>query len=130
MDEPDTAAILPGDVLAATDDEPSTNGSGDLKQEADVPTGRSVRPPFTCPLPVSVEPVMFLSMFSLALQAPLATQYLWDRISEDVGYNGSKRSECSNASAPPDPLQKVVNHFSRLLLQPIYVTLIHTVCGL
>ncbi|KAM9359363.1 proton-coupled folate transporter [Symphorus nematophorus] len=109
MDEPDTAAILPGDVLAATDDEVANNDSGSHKQEeADVPTTRSARPPFTCPLPVSVEPVMFLSMFSLALQAPLATQYLWDRISEDLGYNGTKRSECGNGSVPPDPLQKEV----------------------
>ncbi|XP_042343340.1 proton-coupled folate transporter [Plectropomus leopardus] len=103
MDEPDTAAILPGDVLSSTDDE--TTGH---KQETEVPTTRSVRPPFTCPLPVSVEPVLFLSMFSLALQAPLSTQYLWDRISEDLGYNGSKRSECSNTSVPPDPLQTEV----------------------
>ncbi|XP_041796782.1 proton-coupled folate transporter isoform X2 [Chelmon rostratus] len=111
MDEPDTAAILPGDVLTSADDEESTNDSSGDKahiEEADVPTTRTVRPPFTCPLPVSVEPVMFLSMFSLALQAPLATQYLWDRISEDLGYNGSKTSECSNSSVPPDPLEKEV----------------------
>uniref|UniRef100_A0A8C6KBI1 Solute carrier family 46 member 1 n=1 Tax=Nothobranchius furzeri TaxID=105023 RepID=A0A8C6KBI1_NOTFU len=61
-----------------------------------------------CSLPVSVEPVLFLSMFSVALQAPLSTQYLWDRISEDLGFNGSRRSECSNSSVPPDPLQKEV----------------------
>ncbi|XP_076590941.1 proton-coupled folate transporter [Chaetodon auriga] len=107
MDESDTAAIIPGDVLTSADDD----GSGGCKaqiEEAVVPTTRTVRPPFTCPLPVSVEPVLFLSMFSLALQAPLATQYLWDRISEDLGYDGSKRSECSNSSVPPDPLQKEV----------------------
>lgn len=108
MDEPDTAAILPGDVLASADDETSATGLGGVKgEEADVSTGRFVRPPYTCSLPVTVEPVMFLSMFALALQAPLSTQYLWDRISEDLGYNGSKRSECSNSSAPLDPLQKV-----------------------
>eukprot|EP00064_Thunnus_orientalis_P006163 superscaffoldBa00000629_g6179 len=105
MDEPDTAAILPGDVLnaaASTDDEVLPS------EEVHVRTTRSLRPPFSCPLPLSVEPVLFLSMFSLALQAPLSTQYLWDRISEDLGYNGSKRSECSNSSVPPDPLQKEV----------------------
>lgn len=105
MDESDTAAILPGDVLgaASTADQMS-------KDESDVPATRSVRPPCApCrySLPVSVEPVLFLSMFSLALQAPLSTQYLWDRISEDLGYNGTKRSECSNGSVTPDPLQKV-----------------------
>uniref|UniRef100_A0A3B4GEM2 Proton-coupled folate transporter n=1 Tax=Pundamilia nyererei TaxID=303518 RepID=A0A3B4GEM2_9CICH len=77
-------------------------------EEPGVPSTDVVRPPVTCSLPVSVEPVLFLSMFSLALQAPLSTQYLWDRISEDLGYNGSKRSECGNSSAPPDPLQKEV----------------------
>uniref|UniRef100_A0A3Q2QZL2 Uncharacterized protein n=1 Tax=Fundulus heteroclitus TaxID=8078 RepID=A0A3Q2QZL2_FUNHE len=67
----------------------------------------SVPSPCACPVPVSVEPVLFLSMFSLALQAPLSTQYLWDRISEDLGYNGSRRSECGNSSVEPDPLQEV-----------------------
>ncbi|KAG5844738.1 hypothetical protein ANANG_G00165750 [Anguilla anguilla] len=69
---------------------------------------RSGRPPFPCPLPISVEPVLFLSMFSLALQMPLTTQYLWDRISEDVGYNGTKSGGCRNTSGPPDPLEKEV----------------------
>ncbi|KAI3353767.1 hypothetical protein L3Q82_004995 [Scortum barcoo] len=110
MDEPDTAAILPGDVLASADSETH----GPRKEEADAATARPVRPPFTCPLPVSVEPVLFLSMFSLALQAPLSTQYLWDRISEDLGYNGSKRSECGNSSVSPDPLQKVVDELQLL----------------
>ncbi|XP_070685626.1 proton-coupled folate transporter [Pempheris klunzingeri] len=107
MDEPDTAAILPGDVLASTGDDMPTS---ELKEEADVPTARSVRPPFLCWLPVSVEPVLFLSMFSVALQGPLYTQYLWDRISEDLGYNGSRRSGCSNGSGSgtPDPLQREV----------------------
>nr|XP_020455852.1 proton-coupled folate transporter [Monopterus albus] len=112
MDESDIAPIIPGDVLNATsaDDPLSNDDSFGHQEEAvnDVSTTRSVRPPFTCPLPVAVEPVMFLSMFSLALQAPLVTQYLWDRISEDLGYNGSKRSECSNSSVPLDPLQKEV----------------------
>nr|XP_046244877.1 proton-coupled folate transporter [Scatophagus argus] len=108
MEERDTAAILPGDVLTSDDEEPITDSGH--KHEPDVPTTRFGQPQFnvTCPLPVSVEPVMFLSMFSLALQAPLSTQYLWDRISEDLGYNGSKTSECSNSSARPDPLQKEV----------------------
>ncbi|XP_031596758.1 proton-coupled folate transporter [Oreochromis aureus] len=106
MDERDTAAILHGDVLSDTlADEPQLDVN---KEESGVPTTDVLRPPVTCSLPVSVEPVLFLSMFSLTLQAPLATQYLWDRISEDLGYNGSKRSECGNSSAPPDPLQKEV----------------------
>lgn len=115
MYEPDTAAILPGDVLnsASTDDEVSPSDSFDHKEEVHARGPSSLRPPFSCPLPVSVEPVLFLSMFSLALQAPLSTQYLWDRISEDLGYNGSKRSECSNSSVLPDPLLKVGGNFQQ-----------------
>lgn len=63
-------------------------------------------PPCSCPFSVTVEPIIFLSTFSLALQMPLYTQYLWDRISEDVGYNGTKGGGC-NASTVFDPLQKV-----------------------
>ncbi|XP_019943917.1 proton-coupled folate transporter isoform X2 [Paralichthys olivaceus] len=116
MEESDTAAILPADVLNATsaEEDPTSDWFGH-KEEAEVPTTTTTgscepRPRFSWPLlpPVSVEPVLFLSMFSLALQAPLSTQYLWDRLSEDLGYNGSKRSECTNGSVPPDPLQKEV----------------------
>ncbi|KAM3875022.1 proton-coupled folate transporter [Diretmus argenteus] len=108
MDEPDTAAILPGDQLSSThreEEEMPTSDSFDPKEENGIRTV-SARPPFRCPLSVSVEPVLFLSMFSLALQAPLATQYLWDRISEDLGYNGTKSGGC-NASTH-DPLHKEV----------------------
>lgn len=104
MEERDTAAILPG---SSPDEEMSADGSAGHDEDIGAPTIRSVRPPFTCPLSVSVEPVMFLSMFSLALQAPLSTQYLWDRISEDIGYNGTRSGGC-NSSGPPDPLQKEV----------------------
>ncbi|KAM9319128.1 proton-coupled folate transporter [Pholidichthys leucotaenia] len=109
MDEPDTAAILPGDLLSSVSTNDQQSDSVDhIIEERGEPTSSSPRPPFMCFIPVSVEPVMFLSMFSLALQGPLSTQYLWDRISEELGYNGSKRSECTNGSVPPDPLQKEV----------------------
>ncbi|XP_051520989.1 proton-coupled folate transporter isoform X1 [Myxocyprinus asiaticus] len=71
-----------------------------------VPVGAKP-PPCSCPFSVTVEPVMFLSTFSIALQMPLYTQYLWDRISEDVGYNRTKGAGC-NASTAYDPLQKEV----------------------
>lgn len=109
MDEPDTAAILPADVLSSPGDDAPADGGSRAPGEEAAGVRRCAGPPYPCPLPASVEPVLFLSMFSLALQAPLATQYLWDRISEDLGYNGSKRSECGRGSAAPDPdpLQKV-----------------------
>ncbi|XP_041851225.1 proton-coupled folate transporter [Melanotaenia boesemani] len=102
MNDPDTAAILPEDLLGASSTDDLHSESVGHQEEDSVPATR------TCKLPMPVEPVLFLSMFSLALQTPLSTQYLWDRISEDLGYNGSKRSECSNSSVPADPLQKEV----------------------
>lgn len=107
MNEPDTAKIIRGDVLATTDEGPADGGHTD---EPEGPSSRFVRPPFNVKCSaVTVEPVIFLAMFSVAMNGPLYTQYLWDRISEDVGYNGSRGSECSNGSIPPDPLQKVVH---------------------
>ncbi|XP_028662590.1 proton-coupled folate transporter isoform X1 [Erpetoichthys calabaricus] len=58
--------------------------------------------------PVSVEPVLFFSMFALALQTPLCTQYLWDRISFDLGFNGTRERGCGNHSGPEDSLLKQV----------------------
>lgn len=112
MDERDTAAILPGDVLSATaaEEEMSTYGSCGLKdkEKPGASAPRSWRPPFECSLPVTVEPVMFLAMFSIALQSPLNTQYVWDRVSDELGYNGSRRASCSNGTLPSDPLQEQV----------------------
>ncbi|KAG7248990.1 hypothetical protein CRUP_005406, partial [Coryphaenoides rupestris] len=109
MDERDTAAILPTDTLSPSDDEAAAQESFPPNREVDVKAhGGPTRPPFACPFGLSVEPVLFLAMFSIALQAPLSTQYLWDRISEDLGYNGTKAGGCGNTSADPDPLQKEV----------------------
>ncbi|XP_074536332.1 proton-coupled folate transporter [Halichoeres trimaculatus] len=111
MEERDTAAIVPEDVLSVnfTEEEKSTYGSCGPTEEAAAATVRSWRPPYKCPLPLSVEPVMFLSMFSIALQSPLVTQYLWDRISDDLGFNGTKRLMCSNSSVDTtDSLQRQV----------------------
>lgn len=110
MNESDTAKIIRGDVLATTDER--TLNDGHTEEPAE-PSTRFERPPYNIKCSaVTVEPVIFLAMFSVAMNGPLSTQYLWDRISEDVGYNGSKRSECSNGSLPLDPLQKVFfSHF-------------------
>ncbi|XP_024420926.2 proton-coupled folate transporter [Desmodus rotundus] len=49
-----------------------------------------------------VEPLIFLANFALVLQGPLTTQYLWDRFSADLGYNGTHdRGGCSNHSVNP-----------------------------
>ncbi|XP_078536245.1 proton-coupled folate transporter [Lissotriton helveticus] len=68
-----------------------------------------------CPRPrVSVEPVLFLAMFSVALQGPLCTQYLWERLSEDVGYNGTREKGCGNHSRDPlqEEVQTLTSHWS------------------
>ncbi|KAF7700204.1 proton-coupled folate transporter isoform X1 [Silurus meridionalis] len=102
-EESDTREILSADTLedaAAVEDQEELSG---------IQCDCSRSPPYACPLSVTVEPVIFLSMFSLALQAPLYTQYLWERISEDVGYNGTRGGGgCGNSSAQQDPLQKEV----------------------
>ncbi|XP_064208925.1 proton-coupled folate transporter isoform X1 [Anguilla rostrata] len=112
MDDSDSSAILPQEFIPPAGDEiPDSDALPPDSAVVDKPPCsplRSGRPPFPCPLPISVEPVLFLSMFSLALQMPLTTQYLWDRISEDVGYNGTKSGGCRNTSGPPDPLEKEV----------------------
>ncbi|XP_036380603.1 proton-coupled folate transporter [Megalops cyprinoides] len=112
MDDSDTSAILPEEFTPYSADEIPDLGSVSADSEtADVQNKRTLRPgrpPFPCPLPVSVEPVLFLAMFSLALQMPLYTQYLWDRISTDLGYNGTKSGGCGNSSGPPDALEKEV----------------------
>ncbi|XP_033833345.1 proton-coupled folate transporter-like [Periophthalmus magnuspinnatus] len=65
------------------------------------------KPPFSFLQPVTVEPVILTIMLAQVLETTLLPQYLWDRVSEDVGYNSSHRSDC-NSSLPIDPLQKKV----------------------
>lgn len=123
MNEPDTATILHSDALSTINNGVSPNGCGH-PGEPKKPTTYLTQPPVTvrCSL-ITVEPVTFFAMFSIAMQAPLATQYLWDRISEDVGYNGSKTSGCSNRSSATDPLQKVayivVNGYFKSMGSPV-----------
>lgn len=112
MNETDTAGILRRDALSANDNSVSRRGSGH-PEEPNEPSTCFTRSPFLnvrCSL-VTVEPVVFLTMFSVTMQTPLNTEYLWDRISQDVGTNVSKASGCSNESSPLDPLQEVASNF-------------------
>lgn len=101
MNEPDKVGIVRSDELSP---EASSAGWGRCGQ----PEAASWRSS-PCRLPLeSVEPVVVLTMFSVALHDPLSTQYLWARISEDLSYNHTKTSGCSsNGSSHQDPLQKV-----------------------
>ncbi|XP_077064366.1 proton-coupled folate transporter isoform X1 [Siphateles boraxobius] len=94
MDESDTSAIIAEDSESVD----SSKVCCCFKVTQNKPP-----PPCSCPFSVTVEPVIFLSMFSIGLQMPLYTQYLWERLSEDVGYNGTKGGGC-NASMVHDPL--------------------------
>ncbi|XP_068122020.1 proton-coupled folate transporter [Hyperolius riggenbachi] len=65
---------------------------------------------------MTVEPVLFLAMFGVALQGPLTTQYLWGRLSADIGYNGSKTEGCTNiSSALEKEVEKQTSHWSLYL---------------
>ncbi|XP_068945928.1 proton-coupled folate transporter isoform X1 [Petaurus breviceps papuanus] len=61
-----------------------------------------------------VELVPFLANFSLALQGPLTTQYLWHRLGTDVGYNGTSRQGGCNDTADPkqQEVETLTSHWS------------------
>lgn len=110
MNETDTTRILSQDALAAAED--GSPAADDCDRPEEKPTNAATTT--TCcgwrvpRCPVTVEPVMFLAMFSVILQGPLSTQYLYDRMSEEVGFNSSRTSRCDgNGSVPPDSLLKV-----------------------
>ncbi|CAN9511604.1 unnamed protein product [Ophioblennius macclurei] len=105
MEEMDTAAILQADQQ----DDDVTEEDKD-KEEKQVGTGGSCcgsRCRFGLGV-VTVEPVLLLSTFSMWLQLPLSAQYLWERVSAELGFNGTRRAACGNASLTPDPLEKQV----------------------
>lgn len=98
MNESDTISILQLDPRTPKE----TYGAAELPAAEAVSSTRS-RP--TCARWVTVEPATVLTMVSMGLHGPLSTQYLWERLSQDLGYNGSETSGCSNDSS--DPLLKV-----------------------
>ncbi|XP_074869799.1 proton-coupled folate transporter isoform X2 [Carettochelys insculpta] len=58
-----------------------------------------------------VEPALVLGTLALGLQAPLCTQYLWERLGARLGYNGSEAggaAGCGNASGAGDPRRQEV----------------------
>lgn len=110
MDGSDGLGIVQRDHLSL---EASDSGLGRCDQREAL-SGRSNL--FQLPL-VSVEPVVVLTMFSVALHGPLSTQYLWARISEELRYNHTKTSGCGgNASSHQDALLKVQHVTVRGLL--------------
>lgn len=106
MTEEDREQIIGRDELS-TSAGYGTNQSGNTEETVPTASTHCPQPIKLTWRPVTVEPVMFLVMFSLALNVPLSTQYVWDRISEDLGFKGSKSSGCSNESLSPNPVAKV-----------------------
>lgn len=106
MTEEDTEEIIGRDVLA-TSASYGSDQSGTAEETAPTTSTCCPRPIQPTWRPVTVEPVMFLVMFSLALNVPLTTQYVWDRFSEELGFNGSRSSGCGNNSQSLDPVAKV-----------------------
>uniref|UniRef100_A0A5F8G9K1 Proton-coupled folate transporter n=1 Tax=Monodelphis domestica TaxID=13616 RepID=A0A5F8G9K1_MONDO len=61
-----------------------------------------------------VEPIIFLASFSLVLQGPLTTQYLWHRLGAEVGYNGTSRGGGCNHTLDPkqQEVETLTSHWS------------------
>ncbi|XP_036625330.1 proton-coupled folate transporter [Trichosurus vulpecula] len=61
-----------------------------------------------------VELVLFLANFAVALQRPLTTQYLWHRLGEEVGYNGTSREGGCNDTVDPkqQEVETLTSHWS------------------
>uniref|UniRef100_UPI00398F2F91 proton-coupled folate transporter n=1 Tax=Pristiophorus japonicus TaxID=55135 RepID=UPI00398F2F91 len=49
---------------------------------------------------LTVEPVLFLAMLALALQAPLTTQYIFSTLSAERGFGGNRSHGCNWTAGP------------------------------
>ncbi|XP_067864644.1 proton-coupled folate transporter isoform X2 [Heptranchias perlo] len=58
-----------------------------------------------CP---TVEPVMFLAMMALVLQTPLTTQYIFERVSAELGFSGNRSRGCNRSRGPDAELEQEV----------------------
>eukprot|EP00061_Rhincodon_typus_P001972 g16288.t1 len=56
---------------------------------------------------LTVEPLVFLSMLALVLQAPLSTQYIFQRISSELGFSGNRSRGCNKSQGSQAQLEKV-----------------------
>ncbi|GCC41853.1 hypothetical protein chiPu_0025920 [Chiloscyllium punctatum] len=83
---------MPG--LHESDCPPSPSGSG--RDRVRVPGAR-----------LTVEPLVFLSMLALTLQAPLSTQYIFQRISSELGFSGNRSRGCNKSQGREAALEEV-----------------------
>ncbi|XP_069766884.1 proton-coupled folate transporter-like isoform X1 [Narcine bancroftii] len=57
---------------------------------------------------VTVEPVVFMAMLALTLQVPLATQYIYQRVSAELGFRGNRSRGCNATPGPEAGLERAV----------------------
>ncbi|XP_060704235.1 proton-coupled folate transporter [Hemiscyllium ocellatum] len=57
---------------------------------------------------LTVEPLVFLSMLALMLQAPLSTQYIFQRISSELGFSGNRSRGCNKSQGREAALEEEV----------------------
>uniref|UniRef100_A0A3B5K7V3 Proton-coupled folate transporter n=2 Tax=Takifugu rubripes TaxID=31033 RepID=A0A3B5K7V3_TAKRU len=108
MNESDRASILSSETPAPTgDDDARTDGTNNATK-----TACFKPPPYKLCSFITVEPLILLTNVAVTTTSSLTTQYIYEVVSAEVGYNGSKTSGCSNVSLPLDPLQEEVDTLS------------------
>lgn len=100
MNEPDRASILTPAPTGDHDGE--TDGTNNATKAACFKP-----PPYKLCSFITVEPLILLTNVAVTTTSSTTTQYIYQVVSAEVGYNGSKTSGCSNVSLPLDPLQEV-----------------------
>lgn len=56
---------------------------------------------------LTVEPVLIMAMMALALQGPLTTQYIFQRVSAELGFSGNRSRGCNRSQGSEAELERV-----------------------
>ncbi|XP_051891429.1 proton-coupled folate transporter-like [Pristis pectinata] len=57
---------------------------------------------------VTVEPALFMAMLAMVLQGPLTTQYIFQRVSAELGFSGNRSRGCNRSQGPEAELEREV----------------------
>ncbi|XP_032901745.1 proton-coupled folate transporter [Amblyraja radiata] len=57
---------------------------------------------------LTVEPVLIMAMLALALQGPLTTQYIFQRVSAELGFSGNRSRGCNRSQGSEAELERAV----------------------
>lgn len=107
MNELDRTSILTRESLATTG-----NDKGTTVGNHDRPATMAIclkPPPYRICSLITVEPLVIFVNITGNIASLLTTQYIFEVITAEVGYNRSKTSRCSNASLPIEPMEQVQN---------------------